>query len=44
MKFTPRFSSGAGIADTQEYKDMNCYPNDGSIRIINGIVVVKCSE
>ncbi|WP_155243707.1 hypothetical protein [Butyrivibrio fibrisolvens] len=32
------------IIDTDEFKDMKCYPNDGSIKKINNITVVKLSN
>lgn len=32
------------IIENEEFSNMNCYPNDGSIKIINGRVVVKLSD
>jgi hypothetical protein len=32
------------IMETEQFKEMPYYPNDGSIQIINGTVVVKFSE
>ncbi len=32
------------IIDTEEFRAMPYYPNDGAVRMINGVVVVKMSE
>ena len=29
------------VLETEEYKNMKCYPKKDSIKVINGIVVVK---
>lgn len=32
------------ICKTDQFKNMNCFPNDGSIREIDGVLVVKLSD
>ena len=32
------------IGETEEFKEMPIYPNEGSIKIINDIIVVKTSS
>lgn len=32
------------IKQTQEFQEMTCWPNDGSIRIINDVIVIKFQE
>lgn len=45
--FSPVYASDEvkeTIRKTKEFKEMTCYPDDGSIRIIDHVVVVKCAE
>ena len=37
-------SDSEKIVDSIEFAEMSVYPDDGSIRIIDGIIVVKCTE
>ncbi len=37
-------SDSEKIVDSSEFVEMPIYPDDGSIRIIDGIIVVKCTE
>lgn len=32
------------LKDMKKVKEMNCYPNDNSIKMIDGILVVKLEE
>ena len=32
------------IKQTDEFEEMPCYPNAGSIKTINGVIVVKFSD
>ncbi len=42
--FDPETVSADGFSDREEVQEMPSYPDDGSIRMIDGTVVVKCSE
>lgn len=45
LAFSPQVISGTGeIEETDEFKTMPCYPDSGSIKIIDGVIVVKFSE
>lgn len=47
LGFNPEFcgyEETKKLMDTEEVKEMPCYPDDGAIRVIDGIVVVKMSE
>lgn len=37
------YSDDRGVTTTEEYKQMPAFPNEGYMRVINGIVVVKLS-
>ena len=39
--FSPEYVDSGRFADTKEVQEMPCYPDDGSIRIIDNTVVVK---
>lgn len=47
LNWTPVYSSQEDIeelAQTPEVKDMPCYPNDGAIKIIDDVIVVKFGD
>ena len=39
--FSPQYDDSGRFASMQEVQEMPCYPDDGSIRIIDNTVVVK---
>ena len=43
IKMCPKYKYDE-IVKTEEYKNMPLYPNDGSIRIIDNVVVIKLSD
>ncbi|MBO5522112.1 MAG: glucosyltransferase domain-containing protein [Roseburia sp.] len=47
LGFAPRFCEYEeikSIMETEEFQEMPCYPDDGAIKIIDGVIVVKCME
>ena len=47
LGFAPRFCEYGeikSIMETEEFQAMPCYPDDGSIKIVDGVIVVKCME
>ena len=47
LGFAPQFcgyDETANLMKLEEVKDMSCYPDSGSIKIINGTVVIKLGE
>ena len=42
--FAPELAELEEIRNTDAIDDMNCYPSDGSIAVIDDIVVVKFAE
>ena len=47
LGFAPRFCGYEEIRmlmEKQEVRDMPCYPDEGSIRVVDDIVVVKMTE
>lgn len=43
--FSPMIENDVGALEgSDEVKEMPCYPDDGSIRVVDGVVVVKFSE
>lgn len=39
--FAPQTEDSSGYAELPEVLGMPCYPDDGSIKMINGVLVVK---
>lgn len=47
LGFAPQFCGYEEIKElleNEEVQEMPCYPDDGSIKIIDGVIVVKCME
>lgn len=51
LKLIPRlsmklvtFDEACNVSQSEEFKEMPCYPQDGYVKRIDGIIVVKLSE